>query len=109
MDVKTHHRQWKVEWYTTWHTRRHDPNNQSQKEKEKVKRLVKQSRRSRKYVEDEVEETGIANLESPEIGKIYTLRYRGEKASLVHLDFVSYLSKSRWKKKYFPKGIFADD
>jgi len=52
--------------------------------------------------DNEIDEPDI-----PIIGNIYTLRFRGENASRVHLSFISYVSKSRWKQKYFPRGIFS--
>ena len=43
------------------------------------------------------------------IGKLHTMRYRaGERMSRVHYDYTSFLYKSKWKRKYFPKGIFSN-
>ncbi len=125
MDVVTYPHKWEFEWYTTWYTRKHNPNKEGEKRKSvkarkhSKKKKKKKSSRSRRsaYHDDEDEEDEeedeeiIKTPEVPEIGQIYTIRFRGEKASLVHLDhFVSYLSQSRWKKKYFPnKGIFSLD
>lgn len=115
MEVITYPKQWKLDWYTTWYTKKHNPNKEEEKKKERArkreKRSKKKKRRSRrsrsKYDEESDEEADTPEI--PEIGHIYSLRVRGEKASLVHLDFVSYLSQSRWKQKYFPKGIFSAD
>ncbi len=106
---------WEEEWYTTWHTRKNNPNKVGLKKKKKKKRSKrskkkKRSRRSRGYYEedeDDTEDDEIDEVQAPFIGNIYTLRFRGENASRVHLAFISYVNKSRWKQKYFPKGIFS--
>lgn len=115
MEVITYPEKWDIDWFTTWYTKKHNPNKDEEKKKERArkrakrsKKKKKRSRRSRRRDYDEIEEvTEVPEI--PEIGNIYTLRFRGEKASLVHLSFVSYLSQSRWKQKYFPNGIFSSD
>lgn len=111
----TYPHKWEKEWYTTWYTRKNNPNTEGEKKKERArkrekrskrKKKSKRSRRNREEVESEDE---IVTPEIPEIGNLYSLRFRGEKASRVHLHFVSYLSKSRWKQKYFPRGIFSQE
>ena len=118
MEVITYPKTWELDWYTTWYTKKHNPNKEEEKKKERArkraqkrsKKKKKRSKRSRRHDDDsESEEEKIDKEEIPEIGHIYSLRFRGEKASLVHLNFVSYLSQSRWKQKYFPKGIFSTD
>lgn len=117
MDVATYPKKWETEWYTTWHTRKYNPDKgdskkeNSKKRSKRSKKMKKKSKRSRRHDAEEPEEKleKLQTPEIPEIGKIYSLRFRGESASRVHLGFISYLSESRWKQKYFPKGIFTHD
>lgn len=45
--------------------------------------------------------------EAPECGEIINVRQKiGERVTRVHPDFTSSLRRSRWRKKYFPRGTF---
>lgn len=45
--------------------------------------------------------------EAPECGEIVNVRQKiGERVTRVHPDFTSSLRRSRWRKKYFPRGTF---
>eukprot|EP00980_Cylindrotheca_fusiformis_P028392 scaffold22596_cov131-Cylindrotheca_fusiformis.AAC.21 len=45
--------------------------------------------------------------EAPECGHIINMRLKiGEHITRVHPDYTSSLRRSRWRKKYFPKGTF---
>jgi hypothetical protein len=45
--------------------------------------------------------------EAPECGIIVNVKQKiGERVSRVHPDYTSSLRRSRWRKKYFPKGTF---
>lgn len=82
---------WDEAWYTTWRSRKDNPNNF---------KSVQSS------FSDSDSQRSIS-LQIHEIGTICTMRYRiGERVSRVHPQYTSSLRKSRWKKKYFPKGIF---
>ena len=81
MNLVGHPRKWDLEWYTTWYTRKHNPKKESKR---------------RPNNEDECKAPEI-----PEVGNILTTRFRGEKGTLVHLDYISWLSKSRWKSQFF--------
>jgi hypothetical protein len=45
--------------------------------------------------------------EAPECGEIVNVRQKiGERVTRVHPDYTSSLRRSRWRKKYFPRGTF---
>ena len=45
--------------------------------------------------------------EAPECGQIINVRQKiGERVTRVHPDYTSSLRRSRWRKKYFPRGTF---
>jgi hypothetical protein len=45
--------------------------------------------------------------EAPECGTIVNVKQKiGERVSRVHPDYTSSLRRSRWRKKYFPRGTF---
>lgn len=45
--------------------------------------------------------------EAPECGEIINVKQKiGERVSRVHPDYTSSLRRSRWRKKYFPRGTF---
>ena len=45
--------------------------------------------------------------EAPECGTIINVKQKiGERVSRVHPDYTSSLRRSRWRKKYFPRGTF---
>ena len=45
--------------------------------------------------------------EAPECGVIINIRQKiGERVTRVHPDYTSSLRRSRWRKKYFPRGTF---
>ena len=99
MNIPTNPADWDEEWFTTWQARKENPHRLEQKKR------GKKSKRIKSYVGDD-DESCFVGL--PEIGSIYTIRFRiGERVSRVHYDYTSSLRKSRWKKKYFPKGIFG--
>mmetsp|Transcript_22839 Transcript_22839/g.28020 ORF Transcript_22839/g.28020 Transcript_22839/m.28020 type:complete len:926 (+) Transcript_22839:115-2892(+) len=119
-DVVTFPNKWEEEWYTTWLTRKKNPNKakvdrrkESKRSRKSKKKKSKKSRRHRDYDDDSYQserkiEEDTNDLQHLQIGEIYTHRFRlGERVSRVHPYFVSYLGKSRWKKKYFPRGIFS--
>lgn len=110
---------WEEEWYTTWKTRKDNPNSLKRREMENnddddyqsvvTKQRRPNSKSSRRQITDLESCIGAITLSLPEIGTINTLRYRtGERVSRVHCEYTSFLRKSRWKKKYFPKGIFSN-
>jgi len=83
---------WDEAWYTTWRSRKENPNNCN------TNHLLSPS---------DADNQRSTTLQMHEIGTICTMRFRiGERVSRVHPHYTSSLRKSRWKKKYFPKGIF---
>jgi len=115
---------WEEEWYTTWKTRRDNPNTLKRRELENSsrndgiddfqsvvtnQRRISESTSTRGQLADLDSCIGAVVLSLPEIGTINTLRFRtGERVSRVHHEHTSFLRKSRWKKKYFPRGIFSN-
>lgn len=106
-------KKWKREWYTTWYTRKHNPNKEEEKReraRRKMKEPIRKSKMSKNPFEEEeliIGRTGLDDPEILEIGNIYTSNFRGEKASRIHPSFISYINKSRWRKKYFSKRTFS--
>ena len=48
--------------------------------------------------------------DAPEVGTLCTVRLKiGEKVSRVTWDYASHLRRSRWRRKYFPRGSFPYD
>ena len=55
------------------------------------------------YCEDEYEDT-------PQCGTLMNVKPKiGERVSRIHPDYTSQLRRSRWRKKYFPRGTFPYD
>jgi hypothetical protein len=102
-------KQWDEEWYTSWMTRK--LNFQIPKDRLPDYFSTANSRdfesdsmrydRSESEEEEEVYDTSIGN--------IITMRYRaGERMTKVHHNHTSFLYKSRWRKKYFPRGFLSN-
>ena len=100
-------KQWEEEWYLTWLTRKRNlvnlkRNNSARPFLQTVTRNGSGGSDGNS-IDDEKDQHNVQN-----IGKIYTVRYRsGERMSRVHYDYTSFLYRSKWKRKYFPKGVFA--
>lgn len=48
--------------------------------------------------------------ELPECGELINVKPKiGERVSRIHPDYTSQLRRSRWRKKYFPRGTFPYD
>jgi hypothetical protein len=79
-------RQWEEEWYTSWLSRRKNEGPKS--------RATMQSGVPDEWGQDKT------------VGTIIITRHRiGERMSRVHHDHTSYLFRSKWRKKYYTKGI----
>lgn len=104
---------WEEEWYTTWFTRKTNAGRESKDKRYKPMMDDGMTRAgsvafSRMSVFDNVETQESLDT-SKTIGKIHAVRYRaGERMSRVHYEYSSFLFKSKWKRKYFPKGIFSN-
>jgi len=115
---------WEEEWYTSWLARKHNsgmldhggrkqasrysPMHSAGSVRPNSRGSVRSNARtvrSKFGLTDDDEED---KEEEATIGRLHTVRYRpGERLSRVHYDYTSFLFKSKWKKKYFPKGIFS--
>ncbi len=81
-------RRWEEEWYTSWQTMR----------KNEGPRTSKRSMMKNETPDDWGEQK--------QVGTILNVRHRvGERISRVHYDHTSYLFRSKWRKKYYPKGM----
>ena len=104
---------WEEEWFTTWLSRKHNHGGQT-RDKQRYRPMYSDgSVRPTSRSSMRSSRTGmIGNGEEEQdtsIGKLHTMRYRaGERMSRVHYDYTSFLFKSKWKRKYFPKGIFSN-
>jgi hypothetical protein len=97
-------KQWDEEWYTSWSTRKQKLNTplegvslhfNSVRSSESTDSGRDSTRFEINSSEDEIYDTSI--------GKIITMRYRtGERMTRVHCNHTSFLSRSRWKRKYCP-------
>lgn len=107
---------WKEEWYTTWRSRKENPNKLNNIVTHGQKKGANDWTGMDAGSEGSIDSMGFDQSDSftqiefskrSEIGTICTIRFKiGERVSRVHPKFTSSLRKSRWKKKYFPKGIF---
>lgn len=62
-----------------------------------------ESETSRRFTDDD----DYSWEEAPECGEIINVKQKiGERVSRVHPDYTSSLRRSRWRKKYFPRGTF---
>ena len=110
--------EWNEDWFTTWQSRKENPNNLVLYEMEENLEGIDdvtindfgtvKSRDTRKTKSSGYEDGSESGEEVPEIGTLCTMRLKtGERVSRVHYEFTSSLRKSRWRKKYFPKGVFS--
>eukprot|EP00554_Chaetoceros_debilis_P003371 CAMPEP_0194083662 /NCGR_PEP_ID=MMETSP0149-20130528/9685_1 /TAXON_ID=122233 /ORGANISM="Chaetoceros debilis, Strain MM31A-1" /LENGTH=810 /DNA_ID=CAMNT_0038766105 /DNA_START=106 /DNA_END=2538 /DNA_ORIENTATION=- len=102
---------WEEEWYTSWLARKQNPGRLTTMSGGSRYSVVGSNRRTSSE-ESSIQSSTMNNFgpnndSDKSIGKIYSMRYRsGERLTKVHWDYSSFLFKSRWKKKYYPKGIF---
>lgn len=111
--------EWDVEWYTTWSARKHMPKPppanatvategegtlyESEYGSEESSQETGSYTDTSTYIEEDDDEWEDA----PECGTIVNVKQKiGERVSRVHPDYTSSLRRSRWRKKYFPKGSF---
>jgi hypothetical protein len=112
--------QWDVEWYTTWSARKNMPKpppgcatfgtdgeetayESEYGSEEEGSEGTGSYTGSSTYIGDDDEEWEDA----PECGTLVNVKQKiGERVSRVHPDYTSFLRRSRWRKKYFPKGAF---
>jgi hypothetical protein len=48
--------------------------------------------------------------DTPQCGELINVKPKiGERVSRIHPDYTSHLRRSRWRKKYFPRGTFPYD
>jgi len=114
--------EWEEEWYTSWSTRRNMPKPQNDPvrvDTEREEESMYESSESESLSESS-QETGSSYTDSstyvddedewedaPECGTFLNVKQKiGERVTRVHYDHTSSLRKSRWRKKYFPKGTF---
>jgi hypothetical protein len=111
--------QWDVEWYTTWSARRNMPKPPPVSAHPVVTDGESSAYASEDGSEDSSEDgTGSYTDSStymdedewedaPECGTLVNVKQKiGERVSRVHPDYTSSLRRSRWRKKYFPRGTF---
>ena len=124
--------EWTAEWYTTWKSpfekqrvfhraksaegslsasERSDKDDdscfsdevdeKSSSEERSLASIATSSSQSDGYSDDESWE------DAPECGEIINVKQKiGERVTRVHPDYTSSLRRSRWRKKYFPRGTF---
>jgi hypothetical protein len=79
-------KQWDEEWFLSWTSRRKNDGH-----------------KPRQSTQDGLP---VEWGQDKSVGTIHTIRHRlGERMSKVHHDHTSYLFRSKWRKKYCPKGI----
>uniref|UniRef100_A0A7S2JXZ0 Uncharacterized protein n=1 Tax=Leptocylindrus danicus TaxID=163516 RepID=A0A7S2JXZ0_9STRA len=85
--------EWTEDWYTTWQSRKDNPNTLVLHERDEIE-YDKDSSRGRIW-------------ETPEVGTICSVRLKiGENVSRIHFEHTSSLRRSKWRRKYFPRGAF---
>ncbi|GKY92352.1 hypothetical protein MPSEU_000206100 [Mayamaea pseudoterrestris] len=104
MEIPTKAEEWTEEWYTKPIPTLLSRSTADTKVAEEMAEI------RRKYlVVDEFEEDPDSTQweENPECGRIRNVKQKiGERVSRVTADLTSSLRRSRWRKKYFPKGTF---
>ncbi|KAG7337357.1 hypothetical protein IV203_000006 [Nitzschia inconspicua] len=113
--------QWDVEWYTTWSARKNMPKPPPATATITTATEGEDTTYESEYgSEESSEETGSytdtsTDIEdddgewedAPECGTLVNVKQKiGERITRVHPDYTSSLRRSRWRKKYFPKGSF---
>jgi hypothetical protein len=113
--------EWNPEWYTTWMARKNMPKPAPEAERESETEVDETDGDS--SFDDDISDEGSEESgsytdsssfidddeweEAPECGKIINVKQKiGEHVTRVHYDYTSSLRRSRWRKKYFPKGSF---
>ena len=85
--------EWTEDWYTTWQSRKDNPNTLFLHERDENENDASNSR-GRVW-------------ETPEVGTICSVRLKiGENVSRIHYEHSSSIRRSKWRRKYFPRGAF---
>ena len=117
--------EWHPDWYTTWMARKTMPKPAPAESEPESETEVEETDAESTF--DEMSDEGSEDSdgsgssytdsssfidddeweEAPECGKIINVKQKiGEHVTRVHHDYTSSLRRSRWRKKYFPKGTF---
>ena len=115
--------EWTEEWFTTWKAPNKGPPSGSRSQSYHESHSEESDEQSTTASDgDSVSSSGSSSCEStdsdddsdddsweepPECGTIVNVQQKiGERVTRVHPDFTSSLRRSRWRRKYFPKGTF---
>lgn len=124
--------EWDEGWYTTWHSRKDNPNNLILHEQDEMDNsssyfsqsddghsmndhsddlsedsAFRENEDGTDYASQFTKDTNESWEEVPEVGTICTIRLKiGENVSRVHYCWTSRLRRSRWRRKFFPRGTF---
>jgi len=121
MDNLPHAGEWVEEWYTTWQTRQLPPGDDDTRSshswasdtyatrstfRDDTTAYTRDTYGDSTYVTHSDDES-TWDEEPPECGTFKNVKLKiGERLSRVHPDYTSSLRRSRWRKKYFPRGTF---
>jgi hypothetical protein len=102
---------WTEEWYTTWKNGRRvtstETDGSHSYDDDESCSDTSDSLSTRTSSDDEEDEEDDVWEEAPECGTLVNVKQKiGERITRVHPDYTSSLRRSRWRKKYFPKGTF---
>ena len=107
--------EWTEEWYKTWKSPG-DPHlmpdsassaDQTEDDFSVEEEDYSEGSHSSSYSGSDDSSDDVSWEENPECGTIINVKQKiGERVTRVHPDFTCSLRRSRWRKKYFPRGTF---
>ncbi|CAB9517105.1 expressed unknown protein [Seminavis robusta] len=118
MENKPHPEEWTEEWYKTWEAPKGRTTSRSVSSS--YTGSDKSSDGSTNYIGSSASYSTAGNFtaseceddrsyyeDTPQCGELINVKPKiGERVTRIHPDYTSQLRRSRWRKKYFPRGTF---